>query len=139
MTVRFSDPEPGGLAQMIGGLIAQNLERDPGRRALLTGGVVAVSAPDAQVAVTVRMGPGDVVVSDGVSRDAHVVVTADSGLLLRMTASPLRMGLPDVFTKQGRAVLGDVLTRRVRIRGLLGHPGRLAAFTRLLSVYEPGR
>ncbi len=137
MTVRFSDPEPCGLAQMIGGLIEQNLEREPSRRALLDGGVVAVSAPDAQVAVTVRMGPGDVTVSNGVEPDAQVVVTADSSLLLRMTASPLRLGLPDAFTAQGRAVLGDVLARRVRIRGLISHPRRLASFTRLLSVYEP--
>jgi hypothetical protein len=122
---------------MIGGLIEQNLEREPGREALLDGGVVAVSAPDAEVAVTVRMGPGDVVVSNGVEPDAQVVITADSSLLLGMTASPLRMGLPDAFTRQGRAVLGDVLSRRVRIRGLLSHPRRLAGFTRLLSVYEP--
>jgi hypothetical protein len=122
---------------MIGGLIEQNLEREPSRQNLLKGAVVAVSAPDADVAVTIRMGPGEVVVSDGVKPDARVVVTADSSLLLRMTASPLRIGLPDAFTRQGRAVLGDVLARRVRIRGLVRHPGNLASFTRLLSVYEP--
>lgn len=137
MTVRFADPDPCGLAQMIGALIEQNIERDPSRKALLNGGVVAVSAPDAGVAVTVRMGPGDVVVSDGVEPGAQVVVTADSSLLLRMTASPLRIGLPDAFTRQGRQVLGDVLARRVRIRGLIAHSRQLASFTRLLSVYEP--
>jgi hypothetical protein len=122
---------------MIGGLIEQNLERDPSRQALLNGAVVAISAPDAEVAVTVRMGRGDVVVSDGVKPEAKVVITADSSLLLAMTASPLRFGLPDAFTKQGRAVLGDVLARRVRIRGLIGHPRILAGLTRLLSVHEP--
>jgi hypothetical protein len=135
--VRFADEQPSGLALMLGGLIQQNLERDPGRARHLDGSVVAIVAPDADVAVSIAMGPDDVVVSDGVRPDAHLVVTASSKRLLHVTSSPLRFGLPDAMSRHGRQVIGHVLSGRVRIEGLVRSPHRLARLTRLLSVNEP--
>ena len=121
---------------MIGGLIQQNLDRDPGRARYLDGSVVTIVAPDAEVAVTLRLDPGHIMVSDGVDAESQVVVTANSDRLLQITASPLRLGLPDALSQGGREVLGGVLSRQVRIKGLLRSPRRLARVTRLLSVYE---
>ncbi len=134
MTVEFDDEEPSGLASMVGGLIEQNLERDPARLRLLRPGVATISAPDAGVSITIRTAPGHVVIEDHAASDAHVAITADSTALLALTAAPLRWGLPDLFDPCGRAVLGDVLARRTRIRGLLIHPRRLARLSALLSV-----
>ena len=133
MTVEYADPEPGGLAAMLGGLIEQNLERDPSRVRLLRPSVASISAPDAGVSVTIRLQPRRVVVSDGAGQ-AHVRITADSSKLLELTAVPLRFGLPDPFSAAGRAVLRDVLTRRVRIGGMVAHPRRMARLSMLLSV-----
>lgn len=135
-SVEFADAEPTGLALLIGGLIRQNLDRDPARERHLDGSVVTIVAPDAEVAVTLRLDPGLVVVSDGVSDDSQVVVTASSDRLLQITASPLRFGLPDALSAGGREVLSGVLSRRVRIKGLLRSPQRLARITQLLSVHE---
>ena len=134
--MEFADAEPSGLALMIGGLIQQNLERDPGRERHLDGTVVTIVAPDAEVAVTVRLDPDLVLVTDGVSDDSQVVVTASSDRLLQITASPLRFGLPDALSTGGREVLGGVLSRQVKIKGLLRSPQRLARITQLLSVHE---
>jgi hypothetical protein len=136
--VRFADSDPCGLAHMLGGLIQQNLDRDPGLERLLDGSVVAIAAPDAEVAVTIRLNPDIVVVSNGVATDAQVVVTASSERLLGLASAPLRFGLPDAFSRKGREVLGDVLTRRVRIDGLIRNPHRLSRLTRILSVHERG-
>ena len=134
--VEFTDTDPSGLAVMIGGLIRQNLERDPARGRHLDGSVVAIVAPDAGVAVTLRLSPESVVVADGIGDDAQVVVTATSDRLLRMTAAPLRFGFPDALSRDGREVLAQVLARRVRIDGLVRSPRRLTRLTRLLSVSE---
>jgi hypothetical protein len=134
MSVLYSEPDPSGLASIIGTLIEQNLRREPARAGLLNGGVVGVVAPDAIVSVTVRMGPGDVTVGAGVSAATQVVVSADSDKLLKMTAAPLRFGLPDALTAKGRAVLFDVFRGRVRIKGLFTHTRLVADFTRLLSA-----
>ncbi len=138
MTVTAVGPEPSGLASMVAELIEQNLSRDPGRLALLRPSVVVLDAPDADVTVFLRIAPGEVRVGDGDVPDAHLSIRADPGRLLDLTTTPLRFGLPDVLSPEGRAIVGDLLGRRVRIRGLLRHPVRLARLTKLLSVADTG-
>lgn len=138
MIVTVVGPEPSGLASMVGELIEQNLARDPERRASLRPSVVVLDAADADVTVFLRIAPGEVRVGDGDVPDAHLRIRADSGRLLDLTNAPLRFGLPDVLTPEGRAIVGDLLGRRLRIRGLLRHPLRLARLTELLSVADAG-
>lgn len=139
MTVTVVGPEPSGLASMVAELIEQNLSRDPDRLALLRPAVVVLEASGADVTVFLRIAPGEVRVGDGAVPDAHLSIRADSGRLLDLTTAPLRFGLPDVLSPEGRAIVGDLLGRRVRIRGLFRHPVRLARLTRLLSVADTGR
>jgi hypothetical protein len=73
-------------------------------------------------------------VCDGADPSAQIAITAGSAELLELTSAPLRFGLPDLFDPTGRAVLGNVVFGRVRIRGLLRHPRRLARLSALLSV-----
>ena len=134
MKVVYGTDEPSGFASMVGGLIDQNLERDPTRRRLLRTSSATLTVPDAGVAVTVRTSPSGVEVRDGEDPGAYVAITADSDRLLGLTAAPLRFGLPDPFDARGRAVLFDVLSGRIRIRGMLTHPRRLARLSSLLSV-----
>ncbi|MGZ5290159.1 MAG: hypothetical protein ACXWE5_11805 [Actinomycetota bacterium] len=133
--VRFVDAEPNGLASMVGGLIEQNLARDRSRARLLTGGAATLVAPDAGVEVTVRLGPREVVVANGADPAADLVVTAASGRLLALAGAPLRLGLPDGLTTEGRAVLRDLAARRVTIEGMGTHPGLLRRLTMLLSAH----
>lgn len=134
MTVVYADDEPSGLATMVGGLIEQNIERDPSRRRLLRPALTSITVPDVGVAITIRTGAGGVEVRDGADAAAQIAITADSDKLLELTSAPLRFGLPDLLDPHGRAVLRNVLSRRVRIRGLLRHPRRLARLSALLSV-----
>jgi hypothetical protein len=138
VTVTVVDPDPSGLATMVAQLIEQNLSRDPARRALLLPSVVVLDAPDADVTVFLRIDAEGVRVGDGRVPDAHLSIRADSGRLLDLATVPLRFGLPDVSSHEGRALVGDLLGRRVRIRGLLRHPVRLARLTKLLSVADTG-
>jgi hypothetical protein len=119
---------------MVGGLIDQNLQRDPTRRRLLRLSSATITVPDAGVAITVQTSPGGVEIRDGADPAAQVAITADSDRLLGFTAAPLRFGLPDPFDPRGREVIRDVLFGRVRIRGMLTHPRRLARLSSLLSV-----
>jgi hypothetical protein len=134
VSVVYGTDEPSGLATMVGGLISQNLERDPTRRRLLRTSSATITVPDAGVAITVRTDPGRVEVRDGADPTAQIGITADSDRLLVLTSAPLRLGLPDPFDPRGRAVLRDVVSGRVRIRGMLAHPRLLARLSALLSV-----
>jgi len=139
VNVTVVSPEPSGLASMVADLIEQNLARDPARRALLAPTVAVLDAPDADVTVFLRIRRDDVRVGDGDVPDAHVRIRSDSGRLLDLTTAPLRFGLPDALSPEGRAIVRDLLLRRIRIRGLLRHPLRLARLTKLLSVADGGR
>ena len=130
----MADAEPSGLGEMMGSLIEQNLERDPARERLLVPALVTIAAPDAAVAITLRIDPGRILVAEGARPEAQLAVTADSSRLLALTDTPLRFGLPDPLRAKGRAILFDLLARRVRIRGMLLHPLRLRRLTMLLSV-----
>ena len=138
MSVTVVGPEPSGLASMVAELIEQNLARDPERRRLLRRSVAVLDAPDAEVTVFLRIDPEGVRVGDGDVPDAHVRIRADSGRLLDLTTAPLRLGLPDPLAPEGRAIVRDLFAGRLRIRGLLSHPFRLARLTKLLSVADPG-
>lgn len=136
MSVVRIDPGATGLPAMLGQMIEQNLERDPGRGRLLRSSLVSIRVADAGVSASVRIRPGAVEVRPGLDPDADVVIRADADRVLALTAAPLRLGLPDIFQAQGRAVIGDLLTRRIRVRGLFRHPVRVARLSMLLSVAD---
>ena len=135
-TIRFADEPPSGLASMLGDLLGQNLARHPERAALLARAVSSIEAPDAEVAVTISLTPMAIVVAEGVDARATVHVRAPSDRLLALVASPLRFGLPDLFSAEGRAVATDLVRGRLRVRGLVRHPRQVARLTRLLSVRD---
>ncbi len=123
-----------GLAAILGGLIEQNLSREPTRERLLRPAVISIMAIDAEVGITLRIDHDRVVIADGLDDTAQLSITATSVDLLAMTDVPLRFGLPDVFRAEGRRVLRDIMSRRVLIHGMASHPRRLARLTKLLSV-----
>lgn len=134
--VELEGDDPSGLAEMLATLIGQNLAREPSRLAHLRPSVIVLAATDAEVVVTLRLDEGVVRVCDGASGEAHLRIAAAADRLLALTTAPLLAGLPDPLRPRGRAVLADVLTGRVHVRGLLRHPIRLARFAALLSVHE---
>ncbi len=138
MTIEVVGPEPSGLASMVAELIEQNLARAPERHALLRSSVAVLDAPDADVTVFLRIAPGEVRIGDGDVPDAHLRIRADSGRLLDLTTAPLRFGLPDLLSPQGRSIVRDLLAGRLRIHGLARHPIRLARLTEVLSVADIG-
>jgi hypothetical protein len=125
--------ESAGITELIDGLVHQNLSRDPSRR-LRRRDVVAIEAVDAGVAVSLRSSDGKILVTDGRDPSARVVVSASSTKLLELAGAPLRFGLPDVFSRDGRALIRDLLARRIRVRGLIRHLGTVRRLTTLLSA-----
>lgn len=136
MIVTFVDVEPSGLAEMLGGMIQQNLDAHPDRRRLLRPSVVAIEADDAGVGTTLHIGRDHVTVAEGADPGADLRIRADSGRLLALVATPLRAGVPDPFSAEGRSLLASLLRGHVRIHGLIRHPGQLIRLTKLLNVHQ---
>lgn len=126
---------------LVEGLLEANLARVP-ERALVIRHREAASlvATDVGLAVTVQMlpgalhAPGSLLVHDGEDPWAEVVVRAESMGLLELAATPLRFGLPDVLTPDGREVVRQLVRREIRVRGLVRHLGTVRRLSMLLSA-----
>jgi hypothetical protein len=135
VAVAYPDPEPNGLAQMLGGLIEGNLSAHPERERLLAKrATYAIRARDIGVEVSIRLAPEGVTVRNGTVGKPDLTVETDSESLIGLSAMPLRFGLPDAMTKEGRAVNAKLLRGELKVRGLLRHPAKLARLNKLLSV-----
>jgi hypothetical protein len=51
-----------------------------------------------------------------------------------MSSVPLRWGLPDVRTREGREVNRKLMKGQLKVKGMLAHPGKLARLNKLMSV-----
>jgi len=134
VSVEYPDAEPNGLAEMLGGLIQANLEQHPDRSSLLRPAVIAITAPDAGVSVTITLLPTKVVVRNGEAARAHLRVTSESTTLIELSSVPLRFGLPDSMTREGREVNKKLFTGVLKVKGMMMHLGMLTRFNKLLSV-----
>jgi hypothetical protein len=132
--VEYTDADPNGLAEMIGGLIEGNLVAHPERETLLKPAVIAITAPDAEVSITLQIAPGRVAVSNGVRGKPDLRVTAPSDTLIELSSVPLRFGLPDNMTKGGREVTGKLMKGKIKVKGIARAPAKLARLNKLLSV-----
>jgi hypothetical protein len=135
VAVEYADPEPNGLAAIVGGLIEANVAAHPElERSVAKGGTYAIVAPDVGVAVSIRLAPGRVTIRNGVVGRPDVRVTTDSETLVGLSSVPLRLGLPDVLTKAGREIDRKLLKGTLKVKGLVLHAAKLARLNRLLSV-----
>lgn len=123
-----------GLAAMLHGLLSAAVE-DPAKERLLDRmrGAATIRVPDAEVEVGLRFVGGSVTVYDHALDSSDVTLTMPSETLLALPSVPLLLGLPSVLTPGGRDFAKQVLTRKVRIRGMR-HVGLLTGLTTLLSV-----
>ena len=53
---------------------------------------------------------------------------------VELSSVPLRFGLPDSMTKEGREVNRKLFTGKLKVKGMALHLGTLTRFNKLLSV-----
>ena len=124
-----------GLAAMIADLIEANLAAHPERARLLDGkgGKVKIVATDVDSQVGMTIGAGKVTISTDVSAP-RVLIETDSSTLLDLPNAKLLMGLPSIADPIGRSVIGKLMRRQFKIRGVFAGFALLSKVQRLLSV-----
>lgn len=134
LVARHGDVE--GLGSMLAALIEANLERDPARAALLKGvtGTINVIAPDADASVGLEIAGGALNVYPTPFRHAGLEIKGPAEVLMELTSVPLRFGMPDAMTPEGRDVVKKILRGELRVKGMAAHPVLLGRLNRLLSV-----
>ena len=80
------------------------------------------------------MAPGKITVRNGIVGKPDILVQADSETLVGLSSVPLKFGLPDVGTKEGREINKKLLKGQLKVKGLFLHPRKLATLNKLLTV-----
>lgn len=128
--------ELNGLADMLAGLLRGNLEANPGLAGRLdkARGTVALRAPDVEASAALAFGGGIVRVTNTPKTKPSVEIVANSDQMMSFSTAPLRFGLPDVMSPEGRALTKDILTGKIKVRGMVTHLGLVRRLQELLSV-----
>ena len=130
--------EQNGLAQMVAGLILQNLQDHPSKRGDFARlrGRIAIVAEDAGVAMTLAFEGNMLTVSDGIVGLPDLTVRARSEDIVQMSLLEFtpHLGLPNPFGAAAREILQKTQAGQVRVYGALLHIPLLLRLSRLLSV-----
>jgi hypothetical protein len=128
--------EENGLGNMVADLLRANVESSAYKRRVFSRmkGAVGLLATDAEVQVTLAFDRGRCVIHEGLLAGTTVTVSTDSDSIIELSNVRIVGGLPWLFDKAGRAVVGKALGGVIRIRGLLRHPVTLTRLGIVLSV-----
>ena len=125
-----------GLASMMGTLLAQNVERAPQKfedfRRVESN--VLIDVTDLGEAITLSFVGDRCTIHNGRHGHPRVRIRTDSETLMGLSQLRIgRLGLPDYFDDNGRAVLRAMSKGKLRIGGM-HHLATLNRITRLFSV-----
>jgi hypothetical protein len=131
--------ENAPLTGLLADLLTANLEDNPAcvndfNRLRLDVGIDAV---DAESQVTLEFQAGKLTVHNGLNAPGMIIIS-DVETLLAITNINIKYGLPWYFDRTGLDVLGKLLRRELRIKGMLRHPIALTRLTKVMSVAKTG-
>lgn len=117
--VRLGELRAGGLAPAVMAIIDRGVRRRPDLARSLSI-EVELSFLEQHPPVRIMFGPEAVLVEDGPASAPALRIEGQLGDHIALMVAPVVGGLPSVFDARGRAALGMVVSRRVRIHGNLG-------------------
>jgi hypothetical protein len=128
--------DAGGFTAMLGGLLQANLRADPGKADLVrrTTGSVVVEVTDTGEQVRLVLAGGRLAVRRADERPADLRLAGTADVLMALTTTPLRFGLPDVLSGAGRVAAGRWVGGGLEVHGLPRAAPLLRAVLSLLSV-----
>jgi len=129
------DDQLDGLGCLVADLLTDNLT-DGTRRKLLTGRrwAATINVVDAESVFVVELGEGQARVLSDVQTASSLRIKIDGDTLVALPEVPLIVGLPDPRTVLGREIIRKLLSRELRIGGLLLHLGRLRRLLTILNT-----
>jgi hypothetical protein len=122
---------------MLGGLIEANVIARPEKRRDFDQlqGAVGIQVEDIDEGVTLRFKSGKLVVANGLRSPRELTIRGDSDTVMELSNLDIGpLGMPVYVNSVGRDVVSKLLTRRLKIEGMLLHIPMLNRVTRLFSV-----
>jgi hypothetical protein len=124
------------FAGIIAELLATNVARHPEKQAVYRRmrGAVAIDLIDIETAVTLVFGGERLRIDAGIVGAPALIIRTASDRVTDLNALRIVGGLPWYFDEAGRKVVAHLLTGRLKIEGMFGHPVLLTRLTKIMSV-----
>jgi hypothetical protein len=119
LPVRLGKLEPGGLAPAIMAIVDRGVRRRPALARALNA-EIELALEEGYPPVRIVFGDRLVLVEDGPAHAPDLRVEGSIADLIALMVAPLLRGVPSPINARGRAALGIVAGRRVRIAGRIG-------------------
>jgi hypothetical protein len=137
-TVDLGD-EPNGVAFVLGALLEENFINFPERADFAARmKTTAVHSVDTGETVTQVWGPAAVKLKPGIVGNPKVTVKATVDQITEVSQLKMKAGglLPVglLFSKRGMKVLGQILTHKLVVKGLIKHPITALRFIAIVSI-----
>jgi len=130
--------ENNGMAEMIAGLIRQNLEDRPDKLPdfFRLSGRVSIVAEDVEVALTMEFARGQLIVHDGIVGIPDVTIrgTSEDIINLSLVETTTRFGLPNPRGETFQKVLSATKQGRIHVYGALPNLLLMARLSKVMSV-----
>lgn len=130
-----------GLALMLAQLVEEGLGEHPykeGDLRALEPLAVGIVAEDADIKLTMVFEHGKLKLYGGLHPACEILIRTDAERVAKLSHVPVgKLGplrLPNCLGAEGRRLVVDLASRRLRVKGLLLHPVKIARLLRLLSV-----
>lgn len=135
----YDGPDANGVAGIVGMLLGQNLDSFPSRVkvARRISRPVSIYSTDTDTACTIVFGSDEAVVYNDIVGNPAVTVMATVDQILEVSQLPMKAGglVPVGFlTTRGMSVLGEILRRKLIVKGLLTHTVTALRTIALVSV-----
>ena len=124
------------FAGILAELLTTNLERHPERQEVFRRmqGAVAIDLTDIETAVTLLFDGDCLRIDAGIVGAPALIIRTESDRVTDLNAIRIVGGLPWYFDEAGRKVVAHLLTGRLKIGGMFGHPLLLTRLTKIMSV-----
>ena len=130
------DVEDAGLAVMMADILKGNLKNKPEREKDFNAlnGNIYMKAEDADADMTMIFNKGKLTIYNGKVGNPIISIVTDSNTFIDLDNISIKFGLPFYFDKTGLTVIWKLMTRQLKIKGLVTHPIALTHLTKLMSV-----
>lgn len=137
----YDGADANGVAGIVGMLLGQNLDNFPTRAAFARRITrpVSIYSTDTETACTIIFGSDEAVVYNDIVGKPSVTVMATVDQIIDVSQLPMKAGglVPvGFFTGRGMSVLGEILKRKLVVKGLLTHTVTALRTIALVSVVD---
>ena len=128
--------ESCAMAGMLANLLEENIKGNPRKKAILRAmnTVVAIKIVDIDLAITLDFNYGNLTFYEGIESTPQILIETESAHVLELSNIPMRFGLPNLFSAQGKEMLKLSITRKLKMTAMPWQMLNVLRLTQVMSI-----